>query len=224
MFDQLFREHLTAIYQALNEPVPPVLSRPIEIHTARDDHPPEGFIHPLIDGRADEQDWDKAGRIEIGGARGTMHRSSVVQRLWYGVDHLNFYLRLDFKTGTSFGVDCPPELNLLWFYPNRTLRNSPIPLVELPDEAPLNYLYHHHLGVNLLTQTLWFQQAGEDFRWHSRASRAQVGVDTCLELAVPWADLSSEPDSSLKLVLVLSDGGRYRSYLPENSLLQIGMP
>ncbi len=224
IFDQLFREHLAAIYEALNEPIPVEVQRPVESHIAGGDHPPQSFIHPFIDGRGDEQDWDKAGRFEIGGARGTMHRSSAVQRLWYGVDHLNFYLRLDFKTGTKPGSDFPAELNLLWFYPNQTMHNSPIPLVDLPNEAPLNYLFHHHLGINLLTQTLWFQEAGEALRWQSRASRAQVGLDTCLELAVPWADLQIQPDWSLQLVLVLSESGRYQSYLPENALVPIAIP
>lgn len=84
IFDQLFREHLCGIYKALNEPIPAYLKHPVEVHAARANHSPEGFIHPVIDGRGDEQDWDKAGRIEIGGARGTMHNSSIVQRLWYG--------------------------------------------------------------------------------------------------------------------------------------------
>jgi alpha-amylase/alpha-mannosidase (GH57 family) len=224
MFDQLFREHLAAIYQALNEPVPANVRQQVEAHIAQGDHAPQGFIHPLIDGRGDEQDWDRAGRIEIGGARGTMHRSSVIQRLWYGVDHLNFYLRLDFKVGTKIGDDIPPELNLLWFYPDRTMHNSPVPIVDLPAEPPLNYLFHHHLGVNLLTQTVWFQEAETDLRWHSRSTRAQVGLDSCLELAVPWADLQIPPDSALSLVLVMSDGGRYRSYLPENALVPIAVP
>jgi hypothetical protein len=55
----------------------------------KSDRPPQGFIHPVINGIGDEQDWDKAGRLEIGGARGTMHRSSSIQRLFYGWDHLN---------------------------------------------------------------------------------------------------------------------------------------
>ena len=224
IFDQLFREHLAAIYQALDEPVPTAIYSPIEAHTRGGDRAPQSFIHPFIDGRGDEQDWDKAGRIEIGGARGTMHNSSAIQRLWYGVDHLNFYLRLDFKAGSKPGSDFPPELNLLWFYPKQTMHNSPLPLVELPNEAPLNYLFHHHLGVNLLTQTLWFQEAEADCRWQSRMTRAQMGLDTCVELAVPWADLQIQPDWSLQLALVLSDGGRYRSYLPENALVSIGIP
>lgn len=36
---------------------------------------------------------------------------------------------------------------------------SPAPLVELPDTPPLNYFFHHHLGINLLTQAIWFQEA-----------------------------------------------------------------
>lgn len=224
IFDQLFREHLIAIYQALNEPVPAELTQPVETHEARGDHPPEGFIHPLIDGRGDEQDWERAGRIEIGGARGTMHRASAIQRLWYGVDHLNFYLRLDFSAGVQLGVDVAPELNLFWFYPNQTMHNSPIPLVDLPAAEPLTYLFHHHLGINLLTGTVWFQEAGESFRWHSRASRAQIGLDSCLEISVPWADLQLDPDEAIALALVLSDGGRYRSYLPENQLIAIAVP
>lgn len=224
IFDQLFREHLVAIYEALGEPVPPVLLEPVEAHDQQGDRRPEGFIHPQIDGSGDEQDWERAGRIEVGGARGTMHRSSVVQRVWYGVDHLNFYVRLDFQAGSRPGVDCPPELNLLWFYTGQTMHNSPMPLADLPDEAPLNYLYHHHLGINLLTQTIQFQEAGDYLNWHPRASRARIGFDRCLEIAIPWADLHTQPDWALQLVLVLSEGGRYRSYLPENNPVLITAP
>ncbi|MBD1939516.1 glycoside hydrolase [Microcoleus sp. FACHB-68] len=224
IFDQLFREHLAAIYQALNEPVPTELMHAVEIHENQGDHLPQSFIHPVIDGVGDEQDWDKAGRLDIGGARGTMHRSSAVQRLWYGVDHLNFYLRLDFKSGTQPGKDCPSELNLLWYYPDRTMHNSRAPLASLPDEAPVNYSFHHHLGINLVTQTSWFQEAGEHHQWHPRAGRAQVALDKCLEIAIPWADLPMNPDWSLRLVLMLSDAGQFRDYVPENSLIPIEMP
>ncbi|WP_448268047.1 glycoside hydrolase [Nostoc sp. DSM 114159] len=224
IFDRLFREHLFGIYKALNEPVPPYLKQPVEIHEAQKNHTPQGFIHPVIDGRGDEQDWDKAGRIEIGGARGTMHNSSVIQRLWYGVDHLNFYLRLDFKSGAAPGRDLPTELNLLWFYPEKTMVNSPVPLANVPDAAPLNYLFHHLLEVNLLTQSIQFREAGDNHQWHPRFSRAQVAINSCLELAVPWADLQVPPDYPLRLILVLADEGRFSNYLPENALIPIEVP
>jgi alpha-amylase/alpha-mannosidase (GH57 family) len=224
IFDQLFREHLFGIYQALNEPVPPHIKQALEVHAARADHRPEGFIHPIIDGKGDEQDWNRAGRIEIGGARGTMHNSSVIQRLWYGVDHLNFYLRVDFKSGVAPGGELPTELNLLWFYPDKTMVNSPVPLAEVPDAAPVNYLYHHHLEINLLTQSIYFREAGDNYQWYPRVSRAQVALNTCLEVAVPWADLQVPPDYPLRLILVLSDEGRFCNYLPEDTLIPIEVP
>ena len=224
IFDRLFREHLCGIYKALNEPVPPHLYQPLEAHDVKADHRPQGFIHPVLDGLGDEQDWDKAGRLEVGGARGTMHNSSAIQRLWYGLDHLNFYLRLDFQSGVQPGRDFPPELNLLWFYPERTLHNSPVPLENLPDEPPVNYLFHHQLEINLLTQSIQFQEAGENHQWHPRVSRAQVALDKCLEVAVPWADLQIPPDYPLRMILVFADQGHYVNYLPENALIPVEVP
>jgi alpha-amylase/alpha-mannosidase (GH57 family) len=224
MFDQLFREHLAALYIALGEPVPELVLRAVESHAAGGDHLPQGFIRPMIDGRGDEQDWDKAGRIELGGARGTMHQSSPIQRLWYGLDHMNFYLRLDLKTGAKIGTDIPPELNLFWFYSNKPMHNSPVPLVETPEEAPLNYLFHHHLGVNLLTQTKWFQEAGDNSRWLPRLTRAHVGLDRCLELSIPWADLQMEPDTTLQMSIILSDGGRFRETLMKDQMIALTIP
>lgn len=224
IFDELFREHLCGIYQALNEPISPRLRQAIETHDVNLDHRPQGFIHPTVNGWGDEQDWDKAGRIEVGGARGTMHRSSAIQRLFYGVDHLNFYLRLDFDASIRPGIDCPPELNLLWFYPDRTMHNSPVPIADLPTEPPLNYLFHHQLGINLQTQSVWFQEAGENHQWHPRFTRAQVGLNKCLEVSIPWADLQIPPDYPLRLILVLADNGRFSSYLPENALIPIEVP
>lgn len=224
MFDQLFREHLCTIYNSLNEPIPPSVLQPVETHERKGDRRPESFIHPIIDGVGDEQDWDRAGRIEIGGARGTMHRSSVIQRVWYGVDHLNFYLRVDFQSGAKPGKEIPPELRLLWYYPNQQMCNSPIHLLDLPDEAPQNYFYHHQLGINLLTRSIWFQEARENHQWHARISRAQVALDSCLEIAIPWADLPTEPDWSLRLMLVLADAGRYRDSVPDGGLVPISVP
>ena len=224
IFDQLFREHLCGIYQALNEPVPSYLRQPLESHAASSDCRPKSFIHPVIDGKGDVQDWDKAGRIEIGGARGTMHNSSLIQRLWYGADHLNFYLRVDFKSGVQPGRDVPAEFNLLWFYPDRTMHNSPIPLAEVPDVAPLNYLYRHLLEVNLLTQSVQFREAGENFEWLPRSSRSRVAFETCLEVAVPWADLRVPPDYPLQLVVVSAEEGRFSNYFPENTLIPIEVP
>ena len=224
MFDQLFREHLATIYQALAEPIPEYLLEPVQIKPKKGDRLPESFIHPIIDGIGDEQDWDKAGKIEIGGARGTMHRTSLIPRLFYGWDHLNFYFRFDLQTGVKPGEDLPSELHLLWFYPGVTGYNSSIPLSGLPAQEPLNYLFRYHLGINLVTETFWLQEAAEDFQWHSRDCRAEMALAQCIELAVPWADLHIEPDLELKAIAILAENGTFRDYLPENTLVRLQKP
>ena len=224
MFDRLFREHIAAIYRALNEPVPQNIYQPVDNHQVKGDRPPQSFIHPIINGVGDEQDWERAGRIEIGGAKGTMHQSSTVQRLFYGLDHRNFYLRLDFKAGVQPGQDLPGELHLLWYYPNMVNHNSPAPIASLPDKAPLNYYFHHHLGINLITESVWLQEAHNYGQWQIRSCRAEAAFDRCLEIAVPWADLHIEPDYNLEILAVFADHGEFRSFVPEDKLIKIQAP
>ena len=224
MFDSLFREHLRAIYLALNEPIPEILNQPVEEHEDKGDRTPQGFIHPIINGIGDEQDWDRAGRMEIGGAMGTMHRSSTVQRVFYGLDHLNFYLRFDFLATAELGKDIPGELHLLWYYPGVTMYNSPLPLAGLPNESPLNYYFHHHLTINLRTESVKLTEAEENHQWHIRATRSEARYDQCIEVSVPWADLQIDPDSPLEILAVFGDRGEYRSFVPEDKLIRLQAP
>jgi alpha-amylase/alpha-mannosidase (GH57 family) len=225
IFDRLFREHLITLYQALNEPVPNELRQEVEVHHRRATQRPEGFIHPTIDGSGDEQDWNFAGRLEIGGASGTMHQSSSpVQRIFYGVDHRHFYLRLDFQAGVKPRAGLPNELNLVWIYPRETMHNSPLQLAEMPRQAPMNYRFHHRLSIDLTTNFTWLQEAMDYDRWESRPSKAEVALDKCLEVAVPWEDLHIEPDYGLQMLLVFSDCGRYRSHLPSADWIKLQMP
>lgn len=225
IFDRLFREHLSAIYRALNEPIPPKLSQPIEEHlTSRTDRQPEGFIHPVIDGIPDKQDWERAGRIEIGGSRGTMHKASLVQRIFYGFDHLNFYLRFDFKAGLKLDRDLPEQLHLLWYYPGIKLPINLAPLDGIPDRSPLNYYFHHHLTINLLTRSIWLEQVGSDYNWHPRVCRGLMALDRCLEVGIPWADLTVEPDYRVEMVAILANDGNFHSDLPENRTISVIVP
>ena len=224
MFDQLFREHLSAIYTALDQPIPEALYHSLELHEVSPNHQPQSFIHPMINGTADEQDWKHAGRISVAGARGTMHRSSPIQRLLYGLDHINFYFRFDFQVGKEPGVDTPSELHLFWCYPDQTMHNSPIPLAGLPNVAPANYAFHHHAGVNLLSGATWLEEAAPDNQWQGRSHHIQVGLKQCLEIAVPWADLHVQPDWPLRVLAVLASDGHFVEYLPEDALIPLQAP
>lgn len=228
MFDEIFREHLKALYQSLGEPIPAALYTHLEHHEARTNAQPLSPIAPPLDGSGSLQGWEAAGRLEIGGTWATMHRVSTIQRLWYGTSQTHCYLRLDLLPGAKPGIDCPPELHLIWFYPDCPGYNSPIPLAQLPQRPPLNYLYRHHLEIHLLERSLRFQEAIPDLQWQGLVSQAKIAIDRCIEIAIPWLDLGIQFDRgtpvTLNLILVLARSQQFQSVLPEDQMLEISLP
>ncbi len=228
IFDQLFREHLEAIYRDLGEAIPATLLQPLEDHDGLGDRLPQGLIHPTINGRPAEREWTHAGRVETSTERGTMHRSSPIRQLWYGFDHTNLYIRIDF----SSSVQRPQQLGIYWYYPQRPGTNSGIPLRGLPSQGPLTYHYRHGLLLTLddgalsqprilKTQLL---QAGLHHQWHEIPSRVQAALGSCLEIGVPWDDLGVAKSQEAQFVVVAADGELLREASPPQSTLGVRRP
>ncbi len=231
VFDQLFREHIEFIYRELEEPVPIALLQPLEEHDGLGDRLPQGFIHPSINGRPAEREWTQGGRVEIGGARGTMHRTSPIRRLWYGFDHFHLYLRLDF----SSAVQRPQQIQIYWFYPNRISVNSLIPLEGLPNEAPLSYHYRHALHLDLngnrtpldqepLPLDLRLLEADANHTWRELSNQVQAALDMCLEISIPWSDLSVQPGHDTQFVLITTESNTFREAIPPKATIAVRVP
>jgi alpha-amylase/alpha-mannosidase (GH57 family) len=218
LFDQLFREHLQAIYASLGEAVPAPLLEPLEPHDRPGSRVPKDVMTPVIDGTGSDQEWEQAGCIEVGGARGTMHQTTAIQRIWYGMDYVHFYLRVD------VGVLRPQAFQLYWFYPGQTNYTSPIRLGDLPDEAPLNYRFRHQLEINLAQSRLCLREAAEFGSWVERPSAARCAAQQCIELAVPWEDLQVGSGSLPHCLLVLVRDGRYEGSYPQGETFAVQIP
>ncbi len=219
-FDELFREHLRSLYQSLNESPPQVLNLPLEDHQGTGDRLPQGFIHPTIDGVAKEREWTCAGRIEVGGAMGTMHRASVIRRLWYGFDHFHLYLRLDFSTSQQR----PSHVRVAWYYPDQTTLNSPLDVENLPSEAPLSYHYRHQLVVDLDQLQSTFLEAAEYLGWQAVPNKVQFAVDRCLEMAIPWQDLQIQPGQDTDFVVLTCKADQFVEAVPPQQVLAVKVP
>jgi alpha-amylase/alpha-mannosidase (GH57 family) len=79
-FDELYRQHLSNVYRALNLPVPDELTHPILTTYSADLHePPANPIHPVIDGEVTSYfEWMGAGHYhawpEVGSSRSLLRR------------------------------------------------------------------------------------------------------------------------------------------------------
>ncbi len=94
VWDNQFRLHLRNVYKILNVRQPPALFKPIlERATFEERRLPARDISPRS---IDDQAWELAGRYEVGSAFGALHKPvSYVQRVLYGSDHENLYVRID---------------------------------------------------------------------------------------------------------------------------------
>ncbi len=112
-FDELYRAHLANVYRALRRSPPEELSQPIlKLAVAALHTPPTGIPQPTPDGVVSSYfEWLGAGQYCVHTRHGAMHgRQVLIRQLYYGCDHENLYLRLDFAADL---VSRELELSLL---------------------------------------------------------------------------------------------------------------
>ncbi len=101
-FDELFRKHVSNVYQALGAEPPVYLAQPIAGGVARPTYAPQtAYIHPRV--RADFTryfDWIGAAMYTADRHTGSMHgKVFLLDAIYAGVDEGYLYGRLDFSGG-----------------------------------------------------------------------------------------------------------------------------
>ena len=99
-FDELYRKHLSNIYQALGATPPEHLAQPIIGAAARPSFIPQtAYIHPRISGDLVRYfEWMGAAMYTADQRSGSMHgRAFVLDSAYAGIDESNIYGRLDFS-------------------------------------------------------------------------------------------------------------------------------
>lgn len=220
-FDPLFREHLQAVYRALNENIPVSLLYPLPIGEANSSVAQRKYITPPLDGMGIDRYWQEGQQREINIIYGDPNRNSTLKKIWYGCNHFYFYLRLDF---VSTAIEELPQIHLCFFYPGRMHFISPIPLHHVPDVSPANYLFHHHLAILPHSQKVMLWQAIPLHQWQNLATNTQVRLQNSLEVAVPWQDLIPETGLSVRCVIFFSHDGTFQTCLHPQGIISIEVP
>jgi hypothetical protein len=98
-FDELYRKHLSNVYQALGGIPPDYLSQPITGGVARPEFTPQSaYIHPRITGDMVRYfEWMGAARHTADKRSGSMHgKQFLMDGVYAGIDEAYVYGRLDF--------------------------------------------------------------------------------------------------------------------------------
>ncbi len=195
LFDQLFREHLQGIYQALLQTPPPALFQPLD--PPKPKTPP--IISPQITGYGTDQGWDNAISLDPGGSHGTMYEQGPIRRIRYGVNNTHLYIRVDWHKR-------PEWVDFFFYAPGKTSFTSLLPYADCPQQAPYTYRFGHQITVyhGLM---LGLFSAGEYDQWFSQQVHTRHFMIECLELAIPWSDLNLCPGEEVCWVALASIGG-----------------
>ena len=98
-FDELYRKHLSNVYQALGGTPPDYLAQPIIAGVARPSFTPQtAYIHPGVTGDMVRYfEWMGAARYTADQRSGSMHgKQFLMDEVFAGIDEQNVYGRLDF--------------------------------------------------------------------------------------------------------------------------------
>jgi len=99
-FDELYRKHLSNVYQALGAVPPDYLSQPIAGGEVRPSFTPQtAYIHPRIAGdKVRYFEWMGAAAYTADHRAGAMHgKQFLLDSVYAGIDSTHLYGRLDFK-------------------------------------------------------------------------------------------------------------------------------
>jgi alpha-amylase/alpha-mannosidase (GH57 family) len=113
-FDELYRKHLSNVYQALGASPPDYLSQPITGASIQPAFTPQtAYIHPGITGdQVRYFEWMGAAHYVADRRAGAMHgKTFLLDAVYAGIDATNIYGRLDFA-GKIPDTDCELVVNL----------------------------------------------------------------------------------------------------------------
>ena len=234
IFDHLFREHLKNIYKAINKPIPSYLDTPLnEFVEVRSRFPKAPFENFHLNGKDPYEKWEKGGCIDIP-APPTMQEKRLLNRILFGYDSENLYLRFDINKFVLDKDNGFKDYNQIYIYfknrsdnqiyssPIRVLNKteSVIPMIRDPynTEVKIKLYKNFHFDAQLATAThdnLWVLQLKNNIE--------HIFCDF-LEMKIPFSDLRVETGEMVEFFVIQGPYGIMDEFYPQNSLLPVYRP
>ncbi len=204
-FDELYRKHLSNVYQLLDATPPEYLGQPIGKVDVRPQFTPQtAYIRPRIDGATVGYfEWLGAASYTADRRGSAMHgKQFLLDAVYAGIDSAHLYVRLDFAGGVPRGrLEVVVKLESLAAATGKPLR-------QLRGEVTLD----NRAIVG------WKMERDEDAGATAQVISTQAGffepkMSKILEFQVPLAELCAAPGSRVRLRLSV-----WRDRLPVDAL------
>src|SRR5712691_6466761 len=224
IWDNQFRLHLRNVYKLMGARAPARLFQPI---ITRAPTPERGVPAVTISPTSrDDEQWSRAGYFLVGSGFGALHRpAGVVERVMYGNDDEQIYLRID--TPRS-----PAELAAqhvdFWIYCSGSPAGDGSSDIELPlpEAATADLGFEPAYAVRLVPRA----RGGSITVAKIVEPQTRGVVESAWEvtepffIAVPFKVLDKGPGDTLEVVLVVSRDGKDIEVVPPSGSLGVRVP
>ncbi len=220
-FDTSFRSLLTGVYTSLGVTPPDFLKAPIvaqaPVAAAK---PLDAGFTPLVDGRADPGEWDKAARYDLRGGVMT-GGGDRLQSLYFGIDDSQAWVRLD---GNDAWTPTAGRAVRIYFAWDPSSSTSPFTV----NSTVLGYGSGAYVEA-AADGTGWklsVYRRGKYENWTPAGPGGTVSAGgRIMELGMPLALLGdTSAGSAIKLRAVYSEGPRDVAILPAAGPLEVVLP
>lgn len=213
-FDELFRQHLMAVYSYIGEKPPGHLYRPI-IQVGKSLHPQAeilSFINPKIDGDLSSYyEWRAAAAYDVAQLGGAMHRSEyLIKEIYYGFNLESFFLRAD--VARKFLIE--NNYHLLINIINNRHETLAFETCHLHDAKRLIMICENP-DTDMHVRVDEDSQAGEGLHF---------AIDSIFEVEIPFASLELDPGNDLNFSITIKQRGHEVQRIPSGGYLHLVVP
>jgi alpha-amylase/alpha-mannosidase (GH57 family) len=224
VFDQLFRDALAAVYEALGEEVPATLEEPIQrVAAVQPEYLIVGYCTPPLTGASYAGEaWAMAVALQPAStSSGTMQRAeAAIERLFVGYDAYNLYLRLELRDRlddytVSIYLSGPPGSPT-----NQRVRARYPDPSWIPSGLMLGWLIQRLPGQ---PSPFLYRAAGQD-QWLSVSPLPYAFGERVLETSISLKTLGLAAGQEFRLLVTLVQRDVVTAQLPERgmAILRLG--
>lgn len=234
IFDFLFREHLKNVYTFIERPIPSELDMPLTAFMGKPLRNPRREITPLMNGIAsDNNEWLSAGCIDIP-AGPVLQENKLLNRIYFGTDKNNLYLRFDINKYLMDSKDSFKEYCSIYVYIkayNSLLENTASSRTTNKQDHLLPVLvdgYTHEVKIALTKNRkypLQYSCAVKDNLWELKwGHHITYAHQDIFEICIPYDDLNIKHGESFDFFIITGCSGVTEEIYPKDVPLTLVRP
>lgn len=234
IFDYLFREHLKNVYRYFGQNFPSYLDYPLISIFTKPSRYPQNSISPKVDGvlSLDDEEWLNAGCIDMPDGPATQE-SKLFDKICYGSDENNFYLRLYISNSIQGDYATNPILHQMYIYMrncDRKQLQSPVRLINKTENISpiMREKFHNELRISMMNNRLYPMRLTKSIQgglWAIRDTKdIKMVYQNVIDVSIPFETLDIASGEKLEFFFANANFGIKDSYSPQDVLLTVKRP